>query len=293
MNDQVFSINNDFICVSVNKIGAELSSVLQLNNKYEFIWNANPMVWNRHSPILFPIVGKLKDNKISINGIFYEMSQHGFARDCDFELINNNGNSLTFLLVSNLNTFEKYPFNFQLYIIYSFTETANQLKITYKIINNSTNEMPFSIGAHPGFKLPVADLNQYDIDFYNLNNIERYLLVEGLFNNETENIMLENHHLKLSTALFDKDAIVLKNCSTKKIALKHKHSNYEVSCEFNDFNDLGIWTKKGNQEFICLEPWLGFSDNINCAGEITNKQGMINLPVNATFEASYLLNFKS
>jgi len=293
MDNQIFSINNRFLNISVNKNGAELASVMQLNNQFEFIWNANPTVWNRHAPVLFPIVGKLKNNKISINGILYEMNQHGFARDSNFELINKTAESMTFLLQSNFETLEKYPFEFQFYINYSFTEITNQLKITYKIANNSNVEMPFSIGAHPGFKLPITDLNQYDINFYSLNNIERHLLEDGLFNYETEHIKLENHLLKLNTELFDKDAIVLKNCTTKKITLKHKFSSYEVSCEFNDFNDLGIWAKKGNQAFICLEPWLGYSDYIDADGEINNKKGIIKLAVNETFEASYFLNFNS
>ena len=293
MNNQNFSINNGFLNVSVNKFGAELSSVLQINNQFEFMWNANPTIWNRHAPVLFPIVGKINENKVSINGANYEMGQHGFARDCEFELVNETTNSLTFLLESNTETLEKYPFHFNLYIVYSFTENANQLKITYKIDNISSTEMPFSIGAHPGFKLPVADLYQYEIDFYSLNNIERHLLKDGLFNNETESIALENHHLNLSKELFDKDAIVLKDCGTKKISLKHKLSNYEVSCEFNDFTDFGIWAKKGNEDFVCLEPWLGFADNIGFEGDFFTKKGIIILPENEIFEASYFLNFSS
>lgn len=293
MNNQNFSINNGFLNVSVNKFGAEMSSVFQINNQFEFIWNANPAVWNRHAPILFPIVGKINENKISINGNNYEMGQHGFARDCEFEMINKTDSSLTFLLESNSETLEKYPFYFHLYIIYSFTENTNQLKITYKVENNSGYDMPFSIGAHPGFKLPVAGLNQYEIDFYSLNKIERHLLKDGLFNNEIETIVLENHQLNLSKDLFDKDAIVLKNCETKKISLKHKLSDYEVNCEFNDFSDFGIWAKKGNEDFVCLEPWLGYADNIGFNGDILTKKGIINLPANERFEASYFLNFTS
>jgi galactose mutarotase-like enzyme len=293
MQNQIFSLNNGFISISVNKHGAELSSVVQLNNHFEFIWNANPTVWNRHAPVLFPIVGKLKNNKISINGNLYDMTQHGFARDCNFELINKTEKSLTFILQSNKETLKKYPFEFHFYIIYSFTEISNQLKITYKITNNSTIEMPFSIGAHPGFSLPISDLNQYEINFDSINNLERHLLEDGLFNDKIENIKLENHTLKLNSEIFDKDAIVLKNCIAKKIYLKHLFSKYEISCEFNDFNDLGIWAKKGNQEFICLEPWLGFSDNKDSNLEITDKKGIIILQVNETFEASYFLNFSS
>ncbi|MFZ4798373.1 MAG: aldose 1-epimerase family protein [Bacteroidia bacterium] len=293
MNNQIYSVSNNFLNISVNKKGAELSSVLQQNNQFEFIWNANSTVWNRHAPVLFPIIGKLNDNKISINGENYEMGQHGFARDCEFELVNKTDSSLTFMLESSSQTLEKYPFLFQLYIIYSLTELPNQLKITYKIVNNSNIEMPFNIGAHPGFKLPVADLNQYEINFYSLNKIERHLLKEGLFNNETETIELEKQKLNLSTEIFDKDAIVLKDCGTKKISLKHKKSDYEVSCEFNDFSDFGIWAKKGNDDFICLEPWLGYADNIGFNGDISTKKGIIILPKNEIFEASYFLNFTS
>jgi galactose mutarotase-like enzyme len=293
MSNQIFSINNEHLNILVNKNGAELSSVLQLNNQFEFMWNANPAVWNRHAPVLFPIVGKLNNNKILINDNLYEMGQHGFARDCEFELVNKTNFSLTFLLDSNSKTIEKYPFNFKLFIIYSFTQNKNQLQITYKIENNSSAEMPFSIGAHPGFKLPVADLNQYEINFNSLNKIERHLLKDGLFNNETETINLVNHHLNLSKELFDKDAIVIKDCATKKIALKHKFSNYEVSCELNDFTDFGIWAKKGNEDFVCLEPWLGYADNIDFEGNIDDKKGIIKLAANSSFEASYYLNFNS
>jgi galactose mutarotase-like enzyme len=291
MSKQNFSINNGFLNVSVNKYGAELCSVLLINNQFEFMWNANPTVWNRHAPILFPIVGKINENIVSINSNKFEMGQHGFARDCDFELISETPNFLTFLLISNTITLEKYPFAFKLFIIYRFTDIKNQLKITYRIENNSSAEMPFSIGAHPGFKLPVADLSQYEINFYLLNKIERHLLKDGLFNNETEIIDLENQKLNLSTKLFDKDAIVLKDCETKKISLKHKLSNYEVSCEFNDFTDFGIWAKKGNEDFVCLEPWLGFADNIGFNGDIFTKKGIVILPANEKFEASYFLNF--
>lgn len=293
MSNQIFSISNEHLSISVNKKGAELSSVLQQNNQFEFMWDANPDIWNRHAPVLFPIVGKLNNNKILVKDSIFEMGQHGFARDFEFELVNKTNLSLTFLLDSNSKTFEKYPFNFKLFIIYSFTEIENQLKITYQVENISSTEMPFSIGAHPGFKLPVADLFQYEIGFYSLNNIERHLLKDGLFNNETESIALENHHLNLSKELFDKDAIVLKDCGTKKISLKHKLSNYEVSCDFTDFTDFGIWAKKGNEDFVCLEPWLGFADNVGFEGDISTKKGIITLPVNKSFEASYFLNFTS
>jgi len=293
MDSNSFSINNGVLKIEVNQKGAELSSVLQLNNQFEFMWNANPAVWNRHAPVLFPIVGKLNNNKVLINNSLYEMGQHGFARDCDFDLVNKTETELKFLLKSNEQSLVKYPFQFELCIIYGFTPESNQLKITYKIVNKSDKEMPFSIGAHPGFRLPVPDLNEYEIDFFDANTIERHLLLDGLFNLQTETLPLTNHKLNLSEEVFDKDAIVLKNCTSKTISLNHKKSNFKVSCSFTDFTDLGIWAKKGNHQFVCLEPWLGYADDIGFDGDINLKKGIVKLPKNETFEAAYFLNFTS
>ncbi|MFA9214620.1 MAG: aldose 1-epimerase family protein, partial [Candidatus Methylacidiphilales bacterium] len=212
---------------------------------------------------------------------------------CDFELVNKTETEMQFLLKSNEQTLVKYPFQFELYIIYGFTNESNQLKVTYKIVNQSATEMPFSIGAHPGFMLPVANLNEYEIDFFEGHSIERHLLADGLFNNETETLLLTNSKLNLSEEVFNKDAIVIKNCTSKTISLNHKNSNFKVSCSFNDFTDLGIWAKKGNHNFVCLEPWLGYADEVGFEGDIAIKKGIILLPEGNIFEASYYLNFTS
>lgn len=293
MDSNSFSINNGVLKIEVNQKGAELSSVLQLNNQFEFMWNANPAVWNRHAPVLFPIVGKLNNNKVLINNSLHEMGQHGFARDCNFELVNKTETELQFLLKSNEQTLVKYPFQFELSIIYGFTNESNQLKVTYKIVNKCDKEMPFSIGAHPGFRLPVPDLSEYEIDFFDANTIERHLLLDGLFNHQTETLSLTNHKLNLGEEVFEKDAIVLKNCASKTVSLNHKKSNFKVSCSFTDFTDLGIWAKKGNHQFVCLEPWLGYADDIGFDGDINLKKGIVKLPKNETFEAAYFLNFTS
>jgi galactose mutarotase-like enzyme len=277
----------------VNKKGAELASVLQLNNQFEFMWNADALVWNRHAPVLFPIVGKLNDNKVLIDNNLFEMGQHGFARDCNFNLALKTETELQFLLQSNAQTLLKYPFDFELYIIYGFTSVANQLKITYKIINKSTDKMPFSIGAHPAFRLPVANLNEYEIDFFDVDSIERHLLLDGLFINKTEILPLINHKLDLNEQVFEKDAIVLKKCISKTVSLNHKNSNFKVSCSFTNFSDLGIWAKKGNNNFVCLEPWLGYADDFGFKGDINIKKGIIKLPKGDIFKVSYFLNFTS
>ena len=291
MIDSNYVLKNNSFQLIVEKKGAEMSHFFHLTDKYEFIWSANPLIWNRHAPVLFPIVGKLNNDKILIDQKEYVMGQHGFARDHDFDLVQKTENSLTFLLIHNEETLKKYPFLFKFYIIYSFTEIENQLKITYKVQNLNNKVMPFSVGAHPGFKLPSSNITEYEIDFYTVNIINRKLLKDGLFSNESEILYLNNSKLQLSNELFDKDAIVVKNTSFKKISLIHKNSNFKIDCIFNDFNDLGIWAKKGNEDFICLEPWLGYADEIDFNEDIDFKKGIIKLAPFKTFEATYYLNF--
>ena len=133
--------------------GAELTSIKKdgiekLHDGKEY--------WNRQSPILFPIVGKLKRNQTLINGRTYEMSQHGFARDLEFEPITKLDNFHSYLLKSNASTLIKYPYDFSLYVTYRTDE--NKLTTIYKVINEGENNMPFGIGGHPAFIIDRDDL---------------------------------------------------------------------------------------------------------------------------------------
>lgn len=286
-----FSITNGCLEFSANSKGAELSSVKNTKHNYEFIWQANADVWNRHAPVLFPIVGKLNNNQTEIDGNYYHMLQHGFARDCDFEMINQSDSELSFKLVANRETLTLYPFNFELIVTYSFTEVINQIKVTYVVNNLNNKVMPFSIGAHPGFQLPVKDLSEYEIDFYTIDSFQKELLSNGLFAEETEEVKLNKAKLALQKDSFSKDAIVIKDIVAKKIKLNHLHSDFAVEMQFNDFTDLGIWSKTNCQEFICLEPWLGYADNVRYTGTLYNKKGIILLGPNQSYTASYFISF--
>lgn len=286
-----FIVSNGCLVLSANSKGAELNSVKNSEHNYEFIWQANANVWNRHAPVLFPIVGKLNNNQTEIDNNYYQMLQHGFARDCDFEMINQSDSELSFKLVANRETLTLYPFNFELIVTYSFTEVINQIKVTYVVNNLNNKVMPFSIGAHPGFQLPVKDLSEYEIDFYTIDSFQKELLSNGLFAEETEEVKLNKAKLALQKDSFSKDAIVIKDIVAKKIKLNHLHSDFAVEIQFNDFTDLGIWSKTNCQEFICLEPWLGYADNIGYSGSLYNKKGIILLEPGQSHTASYFISF--
>ena len=166
----VHQLENSLLSVSVNSFGAELAS-LKNNLQEELIWQADKTIWPRHAPVLFPVVGKLKNNLFSYQNKEYTLPQHGFARDKEFILIHKCENKLEFELTSNKESLLLYPFHFSLIISYTLIE--NKLNTSYKIFNPDANELLFSIGAHPGFNCRRTEneaISDYELEF------EKYLI---------------------------------------------------------------------------------------------------------------------
>lgn len=262
------TLSNLNLSAQINHQGAELFS-LKNNNNQEYIWEGNPIFWGKHSPILFPIVGSLKNNSYTYNEKKYHLSRHGFARDMAFELIKKSENSATFSLISSIETKKIFPFDFELQICYSLEE--NRLNSTYTIINSSNTTMPFSIGAHPAFALN-GNFDNYSLEFEKNEKLSYFLLEEGLISATSNEIQLENSHLNLNYNLFENDALVFKKLESKSIIIKKNNSPF-LKVNFQDFKNLGVWTLK-NAPFICIEPWLGYSDTIYSTGDILEKEGI-------------------
>jgi len=270
--------------VEIKHKGAELFQIQKDNQTY--IWTINEKYWNKTSPILFPIVGSLKDNCYQIDGQTYFLSRHGFARDYIFDLIEKTENKAIFSLMYNEEMLKIYPFEFELQIIYSVDE--NGLKINYVVKNLSDKKMSFSIGAHPAFKIE-GNIEDYVLEFEHDESLVAHHIENDLLNNKTSTIALENKQLKLNYKLFEKDAIVLKNSSTTYVKLL-KNNELILKINFSDFPYLGIWTKK-DAPFICLEPWLGIADNVNSNGHISEKEGIQILDGGDKFFATILIEF--
>jgi galactose mutarotase-like enzyme len=267
----------------INHKGAELIS-LKKNTK-EYIWDANPDFWAKHSPILFPIVGTLKNNTYTYNDIEYQMSRHGFARDMVFELVEKKENSATFALHSNEETLKQYPFEFELLIIYTLQE--NSLCIQYKVINYSKTKMPFSIGAHPAFALS-GTFENYSLLFEKEEPLEYHLLENGLISNQIKKIDLENRMIPLKYQLFKDDALVFKKLESKSVTILENNSPI-LRVNFEDFPSLGVWTIE-NAPFLCIEPWFGYSDTIESSGNLFKKEGIQLLEISESFEAKFSIN---
>lgn len=277
----ITTISNSNLIAIINHLGAELISLRTKENK-EYIWEGNPEFWGKHSPILFPIVGTLKNNTYLFNGVEYHLSRHGFARDMKFELIEIKDSSATFSTQSSKETLKIYPFEFELQICYSLDE--NKLNIDYKVINKNNFIMPFSIGAHPAFALS-GDFENYSIAFEQEETLEYYLLKNDLVSNTTKKLEVNSKQIHLNYKLFDNDTLIFKSIKSNSLTIL-ENSKPMIKVLFKDFPNLGIWTKK-NAPFLCIEPWFGYSDTEENSGNIFEKEGIQILEGNKTFNSKF------
>lgn len=276
------TISNSKLIVRVNHKGAELISLIKIDSQKEYIWEGNPKYWGKHSPILFPIVGTLKNDSYTYKNKSYQLSRHGFARDMNFDLISHNENSALFSLKSNEITKEIFPFDFELQLIYTLNDS--ELTITYKVINQNSDDIYYSIGGHPAFALP-NEFENYSLLFESNTNLISYELVNDLLSDKTKHIELTNNQLPLTYSLFEKDALIFKQLRSNQIQLLENNVAFLIF-KFADFPNFGIWTKM-KAPYICLEPWVGYSDVWNTNGNLADKEGIQTLKSNASKEHTF------
>jgi galactose mutarotase-like enzyme len=283
------TISNEQLTICINDRGAELCSI-KGSDGFESLWQADPAFWERHSPLLFPIIGKLHGGHYELNGKPYELPQHGFARDLDFTLIEQSESSLVFQLQPTAETRACYPFEFDLQIIYRLN--GGSLHIQYAVRNTGSSPMPFSIGAHPAFNLH-GPIEECFLEFEKPETLStRRLDCSGLITGQTAPVMENSTILPLSQTLFDRDALIFMDAKSKRITLGAKNSSRRLTVEFPGFPELGIWSKPG-APFVCIEPWLGYADPEQPYGDFLNKPGIIKLDAGKTFTCEHRIIVKS
>lgn len=269
------TLENHALKVSIHKKGAELFSVFNKKTALEYMWSGDPAFWSKTSPVLFPIVGALKDGSYSFKDKNYAMSRHGFARDRTFELESQTIDTATFLLESSLETLAFYPFSFSLRIIYQISDYT--VTVTYEVINEGAMPMHFSLGAHPAFKIPLTEGTNYEDYFLEFNSTESAqcwkISPEGLMMNESYSLLHNTTRLALKKEMFHNDALVFKNMKSDCISLKSTKHNHGLDFFFAGFPYFGLWAAK-DADFICLEPWCGIADAVYHDKQLENKEGM-------------------
>jgi galactose mutarotase-like enzyme len=272
----IVTISNGMLTATINTLGAELISLVKNNKNY--IWQVDEMYWNKTSPILFPIVGRLKNDRYSFNGKTYQLPRHGFARNMEFTFVKKSDSQVIFELNETEETKAIYPFTFKLLLAYTLMD--NELVIEYFVRNQSDEVLPFSIGAHPAFSISEKFEN-YSLQFNAADTFETHHLENESFNGKTTLVDVKNKAIALNYALFEKDALVFKQLNSNEVTLKN-NDRAILKVNYDHFPYLGIWTKQ-NAPFLCIEPWCGLADSSNHNGDLEEKEGINHLPAGEDF----------
>jgi galactose mutarotase-like enzyme len=292
----VYTLENDRLRIQIQRKGAELCSVLALETGTEYLWNADPSVWNSHAPVLFPIIGCLKEGYYFYQEKRYSVPKHGFIRHNDGLLAKmESPTSVSFSLRFDAESLVSYPFQFDFLV--RFTLLENSIVVEHEICNlDGKDPLYFSLGGHPAFKCPINDNDKYEdcfLEFEKKENADTWnVLPNGLIDSSSQPLLENSNRLQLHNGLhnglFKKDALILKNLQSKRVRLRSKRSPEGVTVEYSDFCYLGLWAKPG-ANFLCIEPWLGISDSVDSDQNFEKKEGILCLKPKARFNASYTI----
>ena len=284
----MITISNETLTVSIAIMGAELQNIYNKQTGIEYLWDANPNFWPKKSPILFPVVGGLKDGSYTHNGATYHFNRHGFARESEFVVEKQTESSVTFVLETSSETLKLYPFQFKFSIIYSLT--GNELKNTYLIENKGIEQLLFSVGAHPAFRVPLVegeDFTDYYLAFNEEENAGIYpILEDGLISNISEPFFNSQKEFPLKKDLFYKDALIFKELKSTSISILSKKNKHGLKYSYENFPYMGIWNAK-DADFVCIEPWCGLGDVESTTGILAEKEGINKLDAGGNFTRSW------
>lgn len=282
-------IENELYAVQINEIGAELCSFKSKQTGLEYVWQGDTNYWGSTAPVLFPIIGALKNGVYTYQGQEYSVPKHGFIRhNANLNIDRKSANEITFSYDSNEELKKHYPFDFHFEI--TFLMEDNRLTVSHMVENTGTQEMLFSLGGHPAFNCPLLPNEFYD-DYYLEFDQEQTLPTtvlsgNGLQTDETFDVIQNSSRIDLTEDLFANDALIFKNITSKKVTIKNHQNPHSVEVAYADFKNLGVWAKH-KAPFVCIEPWLGVTDHENTTGDLAKKEGILRLSVGQKFEASF------
>lgn len=285
-------LKNDVLTVEVSEHGAELHSIRK--GATEYLWQADPKFWARHSPVLFPIVGSVWDKLYRVDGKVYELGQHGFARDMDFVKVEGNDTEVFYRLESNDETLKKYPWPFRLEIGYKLH--GNSIDVIWRVYNPGTEGMYFQIGAHPAFYYPDYDPETEERGYFSFDRSEGLecirLKEKGCVDAVTKYPLEipENGLLPLRKDTFDViDTIMLQDSQIGRVTLHRNDGTPWLSLKFTA-PVVGLWSPPTkNAPFICIEPWYGRCDRAGYTGDYRQKDWVNRLEPGKEFEGIYTI----
>ncbi|MDO6462064.1 aldose 1-epimerase family protein [Granulosicoccaceae sp. 1_MG-2023] len=258
----------------ISSLGAELQSLTYLPDDEQFLWHGDGNIWRGRAPILFPVIGRLRNNRIRCRGQSYPLTRHGIARQSDFRRLECTTTAASFRLRDSDRSRSLYPYAFSLEVRFELHEGT--LTIHYRVSNPGDDTLWFTLGSHPAFCLPLQDsvLSDYSVALPDDHEPLRYTLVNGLM--PAHGTPMPVNPITLSETLFDQDALIFRDIRSREIILSHRRHGTRIVVDTGGAPHLGIWAKPG-APYVCIEPWFGYDDPVDASGDIETKPGMLSL----------------
>lgn len=283
-------LENDYLEVTLQPKGAEIVKIIGKQDNINYMWKRDPRQWASSAPILFPIVGKVRNDTYRVEGKEYHLTGHGFSRHHDYAVVESSATKLVYKLETNDTFLEVYPYHFALYVTYELID--NTLSCTMLVENTDTKDIYFQVGGHPAFACPFYEnesSNDYYLEFSQNETVNQKILDSktGGMTHDTK-VFLENEkRFFIRQDLFNNDAIVLQDCKSEYVDLKSLNHDKYIRFHMEGFNHLGIWAAKHVGDLMAIEPWVGHTDYADFTGELKDKEGVCKLTPSNTFSCCF------
>lgn len=272
LTNMQLTITNGRISAQVDSFGAELKSLRHEGNDIDYLWNGDASVWTDTAPFLFPVVARQLDDQYVLNGETLTMPMHGFAKDSNFTVLECATDKIKLELRESAETLQWYPFAFC--VTSEFVVNDDGLSIVRTVTNTDEMDMPYSLGEHPGYRIPMVagdTLEDYYLEFSAQENAQRWYLDDEIIAGNEPGLC--GDILLITPHLFDRGALIYKGLVSDKVTLRSKNHAHSVTVSLNGWNYLGIWAKPG-AAYVCIEPWNGLASSKWSEYDIWKKEGI-------------------
>lgn len=283
-------LSNQYLTVNLHPKGAEIISIVGNQDHINYMWKRDACQWANSAPILFPIVGAIKNDTCRIDGKEYHMTQHGFARHNEFEIKNQSQTEVTFTLVSNAEIIKQYPFLFELNVTYKLVE--NTLTCFINVKNKDHQTIYFQVGGHPAFACPFMEnesSNDYYVEFSEYETRNQKVIDVAKRGMSHVQLPFFDHEKRffVRQQLFNNDAIVIKDFKSENISIKSLNHQKSIVFHMQGFDHVGLWTAKHVGGLLAIEPWVGHADYVDFDGEFKEKERCVALDTDKEFNVQF------
>lgn len=285
-------LSNQYLTVNLHSKGAEIISIVGNQDHINYMWKRDACQWANSAPILFPIVGAIKNDTCRIDGKEYHMTQHGFARHNEFEIKNQSQTEVTFTLVSNDEIIKQYPFLFELNVTYKLVE--NTLTCLINVKNKDHQTIYFQVGGHPAFACPFMEnesSNDYYVEFAEYETRNQKVIDVAKRGMSHVQLPFFDHEKRffVRQQLFNNDAIVIKDFKSENISIKSLNHQKSIVFHMQGFDHVGLWTAKHVGGLLAIEPWVGHADYVDFDGEFKEKESCVGLDTDKEFNVQFVV----